>query len=257
MSEKTKQQLKNFRDTVLNTIQTDKVTMHSRYYFLARTALWVLGIILAFGTALFLLSFVAFVFQGNGLYLLPQLGFRGFTVLFMSLPWLLLLLIFMVFVVLQVLSTHFAFVYKRPLIHTILGSIFLIIIGSALIAHTPLHDRAYTLSNQQKLPIAGSFYRDAVRDKNDVHIGTIENLTETSFTLHARGGEIYTVFVSDDTRKPPMVLGDGAVVMVLGVEKEGAIQAHGIRPFDDMRPPVFPSQQTKRLKESKPSPFRQ
>ena len=241
MSEETKKQLKKMSDKVLEAINTDAVVMRSRYYFMARSALWILGVVLAFGLTLYLISFAAFVFRGNGLHLLPSLGAGGWLNLFISLPWILLLVVFVVFVLLQILSTHFSFVYKRPLVHSILTSIFILVIGGVAIGQTQLHDRAYELSQERRLPIAGPLYRDAIRDRGDVHIGVVENLTETGFTLATRDGERYTVKTTDATRTPPNGVAEGAMVLVVGAEEGSTIEAHGIRPFaGDARKPPFP-----------------
>jgi len=234
MSEETKQHIKNIREKVLHAIIADNVTMHSRYYFLARTTLWVLGSILAFGTALFLISFIAFVFKGNALYLLPNLGPHGWLTLFISLPWIILLLVFAVFVILQVLSTHFSFVYKRPLVHTILGSIFILIVGGLAIAQTNLHERAFELSQGNKLPIAGDFYRKALVDQDNLHVGVVHLLEDASqFVLESRDGGLYTVLLSENTRMPSTtVLMEDAFIVVMGESEDDKISAIGIRPFD-------------------------
>ncbi|QSH39291.1 hypothetical protein JXR01_03235 [Candidatus Kaiserbacteria bacterium] len=243
MSEKTKKQIAAVRNTVLNAIHADEVTMRSRYYFLARTALWAVGSILAFGMTLYLISFITFVFRSNALFALTHLGPKGIATLFLSLPWILLLLVFVVFLLLQFLSTHFEFVYRRPLIHTILGSIFVLVIGGVLIGQSTLHDRAYRFSEAHKVPLAGSFYRDAIREQNNMHIGTIQNYVDNSFTLNARNGSTYLITIHDDTRIPPSGLRENMMILLIGEEMDGVIEAIGIRPVNSDR--VFIPRQNK------------
>ncbi len=239
MTEETKKQLKNMSEKVLEAIEANKVTMHSRFYFIARTALWILGIILTFGLTLYLISFVAFIFRGNGLLLLPHLGVGGWFNLFISLPWVLLLVVFIVFILLQVLSTHFSFIYKRPLIHTILASIFILIIVGVGIGQTTLHDRAYRFSQERGIPFAAPFYRDAIRDRGDLHIGVIEKIEGDTLLLTGRDGKTYTILIIDATHIPPFGIATSSTVMVIGSEDDGVIEAIGIRPFDSNRLP-FP-----------------
>lgn len=231
MSEKTKKQLVKMRDSVLNAIHADEVTMRSRYYFLVRSALWVLGSILAFGITLYLISFIAFLFRGNALYALTSLGPKGFTTLFFSLPWVLLLLVFLVFVLLQFLSTHFAFVYRRPFIHTILASVFVLIIGGVLIGQSTLHDRAYRFSQEHRVPFAGSLYKDAVRERDNIRIGTMHNYTDTGFALKGRDGIDYSVTITETTRMPHIALEENTMVLVIGETNDTFIQAFGVRPI--------------------------
>jgi len=239
MSEETKKQLKNMSEKVLEAIKTDEVTMHSRLYFLSRTTLWILGVILSFGLTLYLISFAAFIFRGNGLHLLPHLGAGGWFNLFISLPWILLLGVFVVFLLLQILSTHFSFVYKRPLVHTILASIFILVIGGVAIGQTTLHDRAYRFSQEHNVPLAAPMYRDAIRDRGDVHIGTAEGFEGETLLLKNRNGETYMVTISESTRMPRVGITTSSMIMVIGPEDDGKIQAIGIRPFDANKP-LFP-----------------
>lgn len=232
MSEETKKQLMHMRDTVLDAIHTDEVTMRSRYYFIVRSVLWGVGIVLTFGVTLYLISFIAFVFRSNALYALTSLGPKGFATLFISLPWILLLLVFIVFLLLQFLSSHFEFVYRRPLIHTILGSIFILVLGSILIGQSTLHARAYRFSEEHKLPIAGSFYKDAIRENENVYIGAISNYTDTIFTLKARSGIDYTVLITQTTRLPRPDLKEDMTVLVVGEKENNVIKAFGVRPVN-------------------------
>jgi len=239
MNEKTKEQLKNMQEKVLEAIQADEVTMRSRYYFIARSALWIIGTLLAFSLALYLISFVAFIFRGNGLSMLPHLGAGGWLNLFISLPWILLLGVFVVFLLLQILSTHFSFIYKRPLVHTALGSIFILVISGIAIGQTALHDNAYRYSQEHGTPFAAKLYKGAIRDRGDVHVGVLERTEEETFVLTNRNGETYTVLITEATQMPPSGIATSSTVIVIGPSDEDTITAVGVRPFDEKRP-VFP-----------------
>ena len=254
MVDEAKKQLDTMKEKVLTAIETRNVSMRSRSYFLIRTALWIAGTLLVFVLTLYLTSFAAFVFRGNGLHLLPQLGPQGWGTLLLSLPWLVLLSLFVVFVILQILSTHFSFVYKRPLVHTILGSIFILVIGSVAIAQTALHERAYRLSEEGRLPFGGPLYSGAMHDRDDMHIGTITTLTDSSFILAHRNGETYHVIITDTTRLPRRTLENGDVVIVLGDDEDDVITAFGIRPFrpgDALLPPRHGNTPGERLMPSR------
>ncbi|PCI89925.1 hypothetical protein COB18_02250 [Candidatus Kaiserbacteria bacterium] len=236
MSNKTNNEIKKVRENIIDAIKNSNVTMRSRYYFVARSALWIFGITITAGIVIYLISFMTFIFRGSGLSLLPHLGPQGFIALFISLPWLLVLGIFIIFILLQILSTHFSFVYKRPLVHTILGSVFVFVILGILIGQTTLHDRAYRLSQNNKLPFAGSIYRESLRDRGSMHMGTITHLNATSsFTLTDRKGTELHIQVDFDTRLPRRTLSNGMNVMVMGKVDKDTIKAVGIQSFDPER----------------------
>ena len=236
MSEETKKQLKDMSEKVLQAIKTGNVSMHSRYYFFARSALWILGVILVFSLTLYLMSFITFVFRGNALSALLAFGSHGWLVLLTSLPWLLLLATFAIFVALQLLSLHFSFVYRRPLVHTALASIVVLVAGSALMAQTTLHEHAYELSRERRLPIAGPIYRIAIGDRDDRHIGIITAMNDEVFTIRGRDGEVFYVNIATSTRIPrgrDFAFATGTPIVVFGdLDNDDDIDAVGIQPLD-------------------------
>ncbi len=225
----TKKQLNNLKETVLKAIEEDKVSMHSKLYFLSRSALWALGFLLTLTLTIYLISFITFIFRGNSLHLLPQLGPGGWFNLFVSLPWVLLLIVFSVFVLLQVLSTHFSFVYKRPLVHTLLASIFLVVIVGVAIAQTSFHERAYERHKE------GFMYKGALKDKGEIHIGRVTQINGAGFNIRNREGETYIVSVTPTTKMPPFKISTSTIMIVMGAEDNGVITAVGIRPVQKQR----------------------
>lgn len=240
MSDETKQKLKNIHDAVLEAIHTDAVAMRPRYHFVLKSTLWFLGACVAFGVLLYFMSFVAFVFRSNDLLLLPYIGPGGWASFFLSLPWLLLLGVFVLFLVLQVLSTHFAFVYKRPLVHTILGSVFLLVIGSTLIGQATLHERVYERNRQHPLLVADMLYGHAIKDPHNVRTGIV--VARTSETMRVRGndGTEFLVHITPTTKMPLPPIAAGTPVMIIGEERSGTITARGIRPLERGRYLPFP-----------------
>ncbi len=93
MNKKIKDGIKSIKEGVLEQVQEGKVSMHSRYYFLLRAAAGIVGGVFLFGFALYMASMVVFIFAGNGMSTLPELGFVGVFIMLRSLPWLLILIV--------------------------------------------------------------------------------------------------------------------------------------------------------------------
>lgn len=228
-------------ENVLQRIADERISMHSKYYFVAKSGLWILGTIVLFGLTLYLLSFIEFVYRTNGLSSLPSLGSKGWLVLLTSLPWLLIVGMLGIFVILQVLSTRFSLVYKRPLVHTTLASVVILVAGTTLIAHSTLHEQVLRVSHDRGLPIAGPLYRSYTADRSDRHIGVVTKVDEMLYTVTSRTGDIYVVKVATSTRVPrsAAAIATGTPIIVIGELDDDVIEAHGIRPLD-RQPVMFP-----------------
>lgn len=240
---------------IKDAIEKNEVSMHSRMYIYGRTLLWTSATILMFGTVLFFVSALIFVFRANGLHLLPFFGSRGWMALFFSLPWLLLGVVAIVSVLLFTLSRHYAFVYKRPLVHTLLAGIVVLACGGVLIAYTTLHERAYERAhNQHGLPIAGPLYRGAIGDRPDVHVGIVSELTPDSFVLNRRDGQKTTIIIEGTTlMHPELQLAEDMLVVVMGDAVEDTVHALGVRPAEK-KGVLFPKDMRQKNVPSPPLP---
>ncbi|MBP9669635.1 MAG: hypothetical protein KBE09_05095, partial [Candidatus Pacebacteria bacterium] len=194
--------MNKLKQHVMGAIHTDQVRMHSRLYFFARSTLWLVSILLAFSVALFLLSFAIFMLRGNGLLATSAFGVRGLMPLLFSLPWLIGLAIVMLIVTIEVMSLRFALVYKRPLIYSVLAVLAVTTLGASAIAHTTMHERMFRLGREGKLPSFGArFYEGALRERPDVHVGTIVSVGD-QLVIETRTGSTTTVFLTEETRRP-------------------------------------------------------
>jgi len=188
-------------------------------------SLWALSIILTFTLTIYLISFIVFIFQGNSLHLLPQLGPGGWLNLYLSLPWILLFITFIVFVLLQGLIIRFSFAYKRPPVHTVLISIILVVLAGVLISQTSFQEKAYEAHKD------GFVYRNALRDRGEVYIGAVTQINGGGFNIKNRGGYTYIVSMTPETKIPPFRISVSTIMMVMGPEKDGIIEAVGIHPI--------------------------
>jgi hypothetical protein len=220
-------------------IKEDRVHMRSRLHFFLKGTLWVSGVIVSALVALFLVSFAIFVLRGNGLFEVPHFGVRGLVPLLFSLPWLIVLGIVLLVGILEVLGRRFALVYRRPLVYSVLGITIATVLGGTLIAQSTIHERMFAANQERRVPGFGRLYESALRDRTDVHVGTITALTDSYLEIETRGGSITRIATTSETRMSPLPFIIGDVVVVLGEQNNATITALGIRPFDKNRA-LFP-----------------
>ncbi len=222
--------------SIVGKIKQERVVRHSRCYFILRGLLWAIVSIFLLGFTLYMASMVGFIFIGNGLGALSGLGFMGLWIMLRSLPWVLIVIVIVLVLLLEFLAAKFSFVYKRPLIYSLLGvSIFMIIV-SAMLAQTGMHRRAFELGEEYKVPFIGTMYHSYIlRRDNEVHIGIIDVISNDldKVTVILRDGEEKQVYITKETRMPhKSELIEGMMIMVVGDDDAGQIEALGIRPLE-------------------------
>ncbi len=252
MNEKIKNNLETLATRVISEIKQENISMHSRLYFMFRTSLWVLAIVFIFAATLYLVSLITFIISGNALGGLAFFGMRGFVIMLHSLPWLLILAVASLILLLEFLSSHFRFMYKRPFVYSLLAFLTILIVGGTLLAKTTLHKRAFKLTESYNLPIAAPLYHGyALRHSEHMHIGVIEQIVGNEILITTRDGNTVTILIQKSTKRPSrVVLEDGMTVMVVGKKDGTTIIAEGIRPLERGKT-LFSKRHQKGYKKSK------
>ncbi len=227
--------MNNLKQAVMDTIKTGNVSMHSKMHFIIRGTLLVAGFILLLAVSLFLVSFVVFLLRTNGLLGIAHFGMDGLASLLFSLPWLILLLVILVFITLELLASHFSFVYTRPLVYSILGGSIVIVCGGVLIAHSTIHEQMFRLNEIRPIPGINYIYKQALVTPEGVLIGIISSSSASFIDITARNGSSTRVAVIEKTRRPPIPFTAGDSVVVMTKKENGVITAIGIRPIEKNR----------------------
>jgi len=123
--------------------------MKPKIYFALKTFLIILSAIIGFLFVLYLTSFVLFSVR----------AVRGLVPTLIALPWLLVFLSVILIIVLEILTRHFSFVYRRPILYVVLGIIILVLLGSFIINKTRMHPVLFDRAEKHRLPIMGPLYR--------------------------------------------------------------------------------------------------
>lgn len=247
----TEQEKKELAAEILKKIEGGEVKMRPKTYFIMRSTLYIVGLLLLLLFALFLVSFIAFIVKGNALAELLSYGGRGWQGFIFALPWLLILLVVLAAALFEAIATHYAMVYKRPLIYSCLAVVLIVVAGGVLLASTTMHHKAFDAALSNRLPVAGALYRHyGMAESNMLTVGMIVeiNLEDGELTIKTRDGKMVVVHTTSETKMPPEdKLFIGLPVGVIGERDDNEIEeARGVRPFKDRHlnaPPGFEMEQ--------------
>lgn len=232
--------IKSFSERVIQSIENEKIQMLPKWHFILRISLLVVGTILASLSLLYLVSFIIFALRQNGSWFAPQFGLEGWGILFVSLPWILIIGSIIFVIIVGVLVKKYSFAYGRPLLYSALGIVVMAGIGGFLIALSPLHSGLLLQAEEKKLPIAGPMYRQyAHQYPKKVILGRIIEKIPTGFNLRDQEYQVIMVEVTPRTILPPQGLTIEELVIVMGEKDHNTIKAMAIKPLGSrsgMRP---------------------
>lgn len=226
---------KSISENVLDKIKKGEIKMRPKLYFILKMILLTLGVIIFFLLTFSLVSFIVFTLRANGVWFLPGFGLPGIRAFFVSLPWILILIVLPLILILELLAKKFAFVYRRPIVYSILAIIVVVIIGGFFINRTQFHPALFREAQKGGLPVVGKFYRDFGMPRfRNVHHGLVSEMTDNGFLLETPKGEVLTVIVASDTRFPfNEDIKENDIVVVLGDRDDHTVRAFGVRKVDD------------------------
>lgn len=124
------QKIKNIKEKILNYVNSNEVSIKPKWYFVFKLIFKIIVILIVFLVVIYFFSFFNLIVYEKSLMGLTNMRNLGFV---FTLPWLILLLLLILLIVLEFLIRKFSFVYKKPLIYSLFGLVFLVlIIGFAL-----------------------------------------------------------------------------------------------------------------------------
>lgn len=212
---------------ILDAIKREKAKMRSRWFFVARSALFALAAFILFVALLYLISFIIFALQRSGVWLAPDFGPAGWLLFLGGLPWGLLLVALIIVLVLAALLSRYEFVYHHPLFYGLFAFVFVAVAVSFLIAATSFHERVFEYS-AENLPLLGQFYAFETEAPPTIHRGEIVALAPGVWVIADASGITSTVVAEQKA----VLAGDfhiGDNVIVFGDrEPDGSIDAFGV-----------------------------
>lgn len=219
-------------EKVLNKIKKGQIKMWPKFYFTLKAFLFILGIICILFLALFIVSFIIFNLRASGALFLPRFGLFGLRTFLFSFPWLLVIFSVLFIITLGILVKRYRFVYKKPLLYSIIAIVVIVLVGSFIFLRAPFHNRLSERAFRGKLPMVGRFYRQyGMRRPEDLYIGKVVEVDENSFQIETKDGQKITVNISEGTRFPfnKKDLKKDDQVVIMGKKSDAGIEAYGIR----------------------------
>jgi len=213
---------------VLDAIASGRVKMRSKWYFALQTVLAITGGVIVGIFLVYIGGLILFLLLRSGAIYAPGLGFSGWYIFLRSLPWLLILLSLVFLLVLVILINHFSFSYQRPLLYSLLGILFIVVVASLVFAFVPASGAFLDYNNP---PFLGGYYASyGAGELTDVHRGEIVALADNGFILAGVSGETSTVLFGQSMATDTVLgLQDGDLVVVFGDrDQDGFIQAAAI-----------------------------
>lgn len=222
--------MNNLTDKILSKIKDRGLHMRPRWHFILQTVLVIIVCVLAFGLAVFLLSWIYFILHANGAWLLPAFGRRGWFGFAHSFPWLPAVAGLVLLLALALVLEKFRWVYRLPVLYIALAVLGLTVVFSLTVAQTPFH-REFYRSAQKGGGLTGPLYRGYGRmPKGEAYVGTAANVATSTFEITTRDGEIILVNINERTRLPfGFDLSPEDTVLVLGDRTANIITAFGLR----------------------------
>ncbi len=228
--------MNDFKEKLIKKIQSGEIDMKPKWHFVLKTILLISGIVLSALLAIYLLSFIFFTLHRSGLIFAPGYGMRGLGIFITASPWLLIVLAIIFLTTLYILVKKYSFSYKRPLLYSMIGVLFLVSLASFALERTQMHDRIQSFAEKTNLPGISPFYRSTLgQTPEGVTLGTIEEITDTGFVITNNEGKKITIITDSKTRqKPGSSYSKGDQLLIYGKKSsEDTINAYGIRKVDD------------------------
>ncbi len=232
------EQDKNFHKTILEKIESGKVTMHSKAFLVWRTVLWALGALLLAALLIFIVSFIIFVTRASGVSDLPQFGLHGLQEFLTFFPWLFIPAVILFLWLLERFVIRHSLAYRIPALYSAAGITAAILGVGLIVSLTPLHHTLYESAMDAHLPFGGGIYKFFGQiHPDDFHIGNVVSVSGSAYTLHTREEPNVQVITNQQTRYEDgrnIVAGD--FIEVVGREINETITAIHIRKIDPQNP---------------------
>jgi len=188
------EKINSIKEKIISEIKSGKIKMRPRLYFWLKILIFTLGVIIFSIIALFLISFVFFSLNLNGGWLLTGFGFPGIKYLFISIPWLLVIIVLIFIFLVELVIANFRFAYRRPLVYSLALLLLFAIVGGFFVHKTSLHQRLLLSAEKEELPILGPIYINYSKMRfPNTHTGVISSLSEGVIEIREPNGVLLRI----------------------------------------------------------------
>ncbi len=190
--------------SLLEQIKSGEIKMRPRSYFIAKSTLQLIALLLAALLAVFFLSFLVFRLKLSGALLMPGFGVGGIKDLLLSLPLFIVVLVLIFLAVFIWFAERYPIAYQRPLLYSLMAIVVIVCGGAVLVYSTPLHPyffRAFSPPGAPSVMRILYFHPRGPEIHNGL-VGEIKTLDESKVELLGPEGKVYKVLVDSQTFLP-------------------------------------------------------
>ncbi len=172
-------------------IKQHNLRMKPKVYFLLKNILVFLFLFAFIFLVVFIASFVIFTIEKTNILNLYNYGWGGIKELFSIIPWILFVLILLLWLGIEIIAKKFALVYRRPLIVTFIVIVSLTFIIAFGFNKCSLHKRLFNKAKRAHIPLLVPFY-NLYWTKYDykVYLGEIVTIQNDYLKLSSKGQKI-------------------------------------------------------------------
>ncbi len=223
----------HIKDRILKDITSGDVVMTPRSHFTLKLAALAAVALVGFVVSIYAFSILYFSIRVGHIASLLSFGPSGLTIFLRFFPWKVLLLDVGLVLLLLWLVRHFKIGYRTPVLYGLAGLLFAAALLGFVLDKTTINER---LERSGRLPtVAAQFFERVHRPLppgSGICRCTILSVDGNTLTVAEGRGTTRTlqVMVRSDARYATTTgLAVGDIVFIAGVERDGVIQAFGIR----------------------------
>lgn len=222
----------SLQENILATIEGGKTKMRPKWYFVTSAVFLMGGTLVALVALLFIASFIVFSLHQSGVWFAPSMGWQGLPPLFMSLPWVLIVVAVGFIYLLEMLVRKYSFAYRKPLLYSAIMIVVVTVSGGLIMASTPLHDKLLIRAQEQRLPLAGRVYKNySMPPKDNISVGRVIDISEDGFSVKDVGENEFKIITNKETRriKADSDIKVGDSIVIFGKRKGEKMSAVGVQ----------------------------
>ncbi len=223
---------KMISEKIVSKIKKGELKMRPRSYFVIKTILTIGFLALITLLALYFTSLIIFVLRINDIFLLHGMGFQIIRNVIISFPWYLVFLALFLIIIVEIVAKRFYFIYRKPLIISLILILFLVFSSSLLIERSSLHYSFFRLAEREELPFGGGMYRDLGNlEIEDVYFGKILEKRDGLWTAKLESGEDVILKISERTRGRRFFseIKEGDEAVIVGQMERGLIEVESFK----------------------------
>lgn len=224
----------NLKIKILESVQKNNLKMIPKWKFLLYSSLGVIGLAFTFMLMVFVFSLILFLLSRYGFMYLPLFNFMASIHALAAIPLVLLVCTIALLILIEVISRHYSFSFRRPLAVTLLFSTSCATIISFIVSETPMHEYIRDYMEDHNIKVVSRIYERPMpfrgNGMQDVLRGEVVEVYATGTKIRLFNGMLVTVYASTTLEKKLLMPEVGDDIVAFGKVYNGTFELVGIRP---------------------------